>query len=156
MPSRETLVPIVVFTLEEFTCGFPLAAVRRVHRAVEVTSLPGAPVAIKGVVDLNGAVVPVFDFRVRLGLEARPIRSEDRFILTWASRLFLVTADSVLGLEEVPPWGSDGLPDHWEASSPLKGVARDSNGLILIYDLDQFLSKRDEVQLDKALGAMET
>ncbi len=59
MSALGALVPVVVFALEETICGFPMAAVNRVHPAVEVTLLPGAP----PVVDLNGSVDSVAGLR---------------------------------------------------------------------------------------------
>ncbi len=48
--------------------GLPLATVAEVLEATPVTRLPGAPPAVLGLVNVRGAIVPVLDTALLLGL----------------------------------------------------------------------------------------
>ncbi len=91
----------LVFTLDRGQFALLLSSVLRVVRAVEITPLPQAPEIILGVVNLQGALVPVIDVRRRFGLPGRAVRLEDRLILAVTPRRTLaLPVDSVAGVKE--------------------------------------------------------
>jgi purine-binding chemotaxis protein CheW len=71
---------LVIFTLDEQRYALHLAAVERVVRMVELTSLPKAPEIVLGVVNVRGRVVPVVNLRKRFGLAERGIRLSDHIL----------------------------------------------------------------------------
>ncbi len=94
---------LLTFRLAERRFGLDLTAVRRVVRAVEVSPVTEAPPGVLGVIDVQGQVVPVVDARVGLGLPTRPLRTEDRFILTAiGDRLAALKVDAVEEIVELP------------------------------------------------------
>jgi len=143
---------IVLFTLDEPRYALYLSAVERVVRAVEITPLPKAPGIVLGVINWQGKILPVMDIRRRFHLPERETDPDDRFIIARAAgRLVALAAESVTGLR--------GLTDLEEASAAqavpyaehLKGVAKVEGDLVLICDLDRFLSLDEEQKLDAAL-----
>ena len=52
---------------EEF--GLEILKVKEVIRTREITWIPKAPTFIKGVINLRGDVIPIFDLRDRFGLD---------------------------------------------------------------------------------------
>ena len=143
---------IVLFTLDEPRYALYLSAVERVVRAVEITPLPKAPGIVLGVINWQGKILPVMDSRRRFHLPERETDPDDRFIIARAAgRLVALAAESVTGLR--------GLTDLEEASAAqavpyaehLKGVAKVEGDLVLICDLDRFLSLDEEQKLDAAL-----
>ena len=142
-----------MFVLDELRCALPLAAVDRVVRAVEITSLPKAPEIIRGVINLQGQIIPVVDVRRRFGLPARKLSLEDRFIIASASRrLVALVADSVTGVREHDGRQASETGQTLSFAPYLKGVAKLPDGLVLIYDLDLFLSLDEQKGLDAALS----
>jgi purine-binding chemotaxis protein CheW len=140
---------IVVFTLDEPRCALYLSAVERVVRAVEITPLPKAPEIVMGVVNVQGRIMPVIDVRSRFRLPAREMRLDDRFIIArTSSRPVALVVDSVAGVLK--------LEDSAEQSFPfaeyMQGAAKTKDDLVLIYDLDRFLSLDEENMLDAALS----
>lgn len=145
-------VIIVVFALDELRYALLLSSVERVVRAVEITPLPKAPGIVLGIINVQGRIIPVIDVRQRFRLPAREIELDDRFIIaSTPRRLVALVVDSVSGVREL----ADGQMVNVEQSLPfaeyLKGVAKLEDNLVLIHDLDQFLSLDEEKALDAAL-----
>lgn len=147
---------LIIFRLDTARYAIPLADARRILHAVAVTRLPGAPTVVEGVVSVHGALTPVFQLRRRFGLPEREMQPEDHLVLVEADgRMALLHVDEV---EEVAAVDA-GLIDDPErvvpGPTPLSGVARLDDGLVLIHDLARFLSEAESDQLDEALAAIE-
>jgi purine-binding chemotaxis protein CheW len=144
---------IVVFTLDEPRYALFLSAVERVIRAVEITHLPKAPEIVLGVINLQGQVIPVVDIRQCIHLPAREMNIDDRFIIARTSRrlvaLVVNAVDGVRGLaEREMATAEQVLP----GAEYIHGVAKLEGNLVLICDLDQFLSFDEEQALNTALA----
>jgi len=50
--------------------GVPIREVREVVRLCPITGVPNMPVHIRGVINLRGSVLPVFDLRAKFGMAA--------------------------------------------------------------------------------------
>ena len=142
---------LVVFRLDQRRYALPLAVVERVVRAVDVTPLPKAPTIVLGAINVHGRVLPVLDVRRRFRLPTREIRPADWFLVADTARHTVVLviddsegvierphADIVVSTQIVP--GLDDFP----------GVVID-DGLVLIHDLERFLSLEEARALDEAI-----
>jgi purine-binding chemotaxis protein CheW len=58
----------VTFTLDQAEYGVEIMAVREIKGWTETTSIPHAPPHVRGVVNLRGVIVPIFDLRARFGM----------------------------------------------------------------------------------------
>lgn len=56
----------LTFTLGEESYGFPVLKVREIIRLCPITPVPQMPLYVKGVINLRGTVIPVFDLRAKL------------------------------------------------------------------------------------------
>jgi purine-binding chemotaxis protein CheW len=146
-------VRAVVFSLDGQRYALPLAAVRRIVRAVEVTPLPGAPATVLGAIDVEGSIVPVLDMRRRLLLPEREVGPDDQFLIASAKRgtvaLVIDAAEGVIERDESAITGSGRIAPGLEHFS---GVVSLDGGLALIHDLDQFLSHEQAHALDQSMG----
>ena len=145
---------VVVFTIAGQRYGLRLGAVERVLPAVEVVPLPRAPEVVLGVINLQGRIIPLVDIRSRFGLPAREIDLADHIIVARsARRTVALLAERVEGPgayseEETIPAAAV-LP----GTPYLEGVVALPDGMVLIHDLDAFLSLEEEAALTSALGA---
>lgn len=147
-----TLNQIVVFRLGESRCALPLTAVDKVIRAVQVTPLPQAPEIVSGVINLAGKVIPVINVHRRFQLEERDLQLDDRFIIAHTSRRTVaLVADSVSGYQELGDRQMIPVEESLSFAPFLRGVAKIEGDIIMIYDLDQFLSLDEETALDRAM-----
>jgi purine-binding chemotaxis protein CheW len=144
---------IVVFSLEEPRYALFLSAVERVLRAVEITPLPKAPESILGVINLQGQIVPVVDVRRPFRLPACEVGPSDRFIIArTSSRRVALAVNTVEGVRQLGEREIVTAKRILPGAEYIRGVAKLEDGLILICDLDQFLSSAEEQTLDAALA----
>lgn len=143
---------IIVFTLDELLYALPLPAVVKVIHAVEIRHLPKAPEIIAGIINVKGQIIPVADIRKRFGLEAHEINLDDRLIIAnTGKREVAILVDKVTGIRDLTPRQMSDAQETLPFAEQLKGVAKIDDELILIYDLEQFLSLEEEKVLEQAL-----
>ena len=131
-----------------------LDSVVRVLPALLCTPLPGAPPGIRGLVNVQGRILPVIDLAHRFGWLSPPLLLWQPFIwLKTTQRDLLLPVERVesalrCAAEDVVPANRPQVP-----SSMLSGVLRTASGLLLIQDVEQLLSATDETGLQAALQA---
>lgn len=144
---------IVVFALDEPRYALLLSAVERVVRAVEITPLPKAPEIVLGIINVQGRIIPVIDVRQRFRLPTREMKLDDRFIIARTSRRHVaLVVDSVTGFRELTEREIVNTEQALPFADYVKGVAKLEDNLVLIHDLDQFLSLDEEKVIDAALS----
>ncbi|MES2366964.1 MAG: chemotaxis protein CheW [Pseudomonadota bacterium] len=146
---------LLVFALGDQSCALYLQVVDRVVRAVEITPLPKAPDIVLGVVNVQGCVIPVINVRKRFGLSERDITLTDQLVITHTARrpvaLVVDTVTSVVECIARQLVVAEGILPGLEY---VQGVAKLKDGLILIYNLEQFLSLEEDVFLDQAMSPL--
>jgi purine-binding chemotaxis protein CheW len=143
---------LVVFTLDEQWYALHLEAVERVVRAVAITPLPKAPEIVLGILDFQGEVIPVIDVRKRFRLPEKELRPEDQFIIARARALKVaLVVDSAHGVMEESGRCTVAADAVLADMDYVAGVTRTGDGLVLIHDLDTFLSFGEENALAEAL-----
>jgi purine-binding chemotaxis protein CheW len=143
---------LLVFTLDDQRFALPATVVHETVAAVAVTPLPAAPAVVDGVVDVRGELVPVYDLRVRFGRPRRPVRADEHFVIASAGRRTVaLRVDRALELVEVSD--RDLLPARPDdpRMARVAGIARLPDGLVLVQDLEEFLSDSEAATLDEAL-----
>lgn len=144
---------IVLFSLDEPRYALYLSAVERVIRASEITPLPKTPKIILGVINFHGEIIPVIDIRKRFNLFSRELKLEDRFIIARTSkRLVVLVVDSVEGVYELEHHQFIAAGEAFPFTDYISGVAKIETNIVLINDLEKFLSLDEEKILDKALS----
>ncbi len=63
-----------------------IACVRELRGWTQETPLPQAPSYMRGVINLRGAVLPIVDMAVRLGLEAQEPTSRHVILVVWIGK----------------------------------------------------------------------
>ena len=57
----------LTFSLAKEEYGLPVLKVREIIKLMDITAVPQVPDHIKGVINLRGTIVPIFDLRARFG-----------------------------------------------------------------------------------------
>ena len=145
---------VLLVEVDCLRCGIPAADVAELHPVVATVALPGAPAVIDGAVDVRGSVVAVLELRGRLGLTRRPpLLSDHLIICRVGKRTVALRVDRAVELVSVPRHCIDEA-GHLNGGRHLSGVARLSDGLVLIHDLATFLSEEETAWLDGALDGL--
>ena len=143
---------LVIFLIGEQRFAIGVAAVEQVVRAAEISPLPEAPRGVRGVINLQGRIVPVFDLWSRFGQPDRAVRASDHLIVAHTHwRTVALLEDAVVsvvprGEGHVTP-AAEILPDL----ACVSGVMKTDDGLVLVQDVERFLSIEDHAALQMAL-----
>jgi purine-binding chemotaxis protein CheW len=148
----------LVFDVAGQRFGLPVEHVVQIIEMVAITPLPKAPEIVAGVINFRGRVIPVVDVRKRLNLSALTYSLRTPIVISRIrDHVTGLIVDSVSGVVQVAPAQ---LEEPTAIFSPetrpplplLSGVARLSDGLILILDLGTFLSREEEKTLKRAMS----
>jgi purine-binding chemotaxis protein CheW len=145
---------LLIFEVGGQRYGLPAADVREVLRAVTLTPLPHAPALVEGVINVRGTLIPVLDLRARFRLPPQPLDHTDHLIVARAAvRLVALRVDRALELARPDP----AAVERAEAVVPgvvyVAHLAKLPDGIVLIHDLNTFLSHAEAAELAEALSA---
>ncbi|MBZ0096086.1 MAG: chemotaxis protein CheW [Sulfuricella sp.] len=142
-----------VLCLDDMRAALPLPCVERVVRAVYLTLLPDAPEIVLGVVNVQGRIIPAVNMRRRFRLPDREITLTDQLVIAHTSqRTVALMADAVSGIFEYAEPDIVGAETIIPGLEYIDGVVKLSDGLILIHNLDRFLSLEEAESLDRAMA----
>jgi purine-binding chemotaxis protein CheW len=142
----------VVFELRGQRFALPLGAVDRIVRAVEILPLPGAPGPVLGAINVGGSIVPVYCACGWFGPRQREIHPDQQLLLVRSSSSAVaMVIDQAVGVIEFS--GDEITPSNTIAQGleRFQGVAKVEGGMVLIHDLEKFLSAPEAAQLAQAL-----
>ena len=143
---------LVVFTLDDHSYALPLFQVRRIIRVAGWTPLPQAPEMVLGVINISGEVIPVFNMRKRFGIPDREIHLSDQLIVAQTSkRAVALLVDHVENLIEEEKHQRVEIQEVIPDLKYIEGIVKLDSGLILIHNLESFLSVEEEKALDQSL-----
>jgi purine-binding chemotaxis protein CheW len=146
---------LVVFTLDDQRYAVSVSAVERIVRMVEITPVPHTPAIVLGVINVQGWIIPVIDIRKRFRLPAREPQLSDQILIARTSRRRVaLVVDTVI---EVVPLSAQEVVMGETILAQLDyvtGVVKRHDGLIIIHDLDRFLSLEEEQALHDAIDSM--
>ncbi len=142
----------ITFILEEQKIALRLSAVDRVVMAAEITPLPKAPDIVLGVINVAGKIIPVVNTRKRFRLPDREMRLTDQFIIAHtARRQVALLVDTTTAIIEPAPQEMMAAGDILPDLEYVEGVVKVKDGLILIHNLETFLSLEEETILEEAM-----
>lgn len=142
----------VIFQIGPRKLALETVFVQRVLRAVRITALPGAPAAVRGIINVRGALIPVYGLHRRLGL-AEPVVSLAHFLILArsGSRVAALLVDEICGVEEMAK--TTALEEVFAAPGERREAAAIAGEIILIQNLQRFLSGEEDLALDQALAS---
>jgi purine-binding chemotaxis protein CheW len=102
---------------------------------------------------LQGRVVPVFDLGTRFGEAMRVVRSSDHLVVARTpQRTVALLVGAVVGVVERAASAITSAAEVLPELESIVGVMILDGGLVLVHDLERFLSVDDEAALQHALN----
>jgi purine-binding chemotaxis protein CheW len=145
---------VLVFELAGQRLGLPATVLREIIRAVAIAALPKAPPIVEGVINLRGTIVPVLDIRQRFGLPPVALALEQHFLIAQANgRLVALRVDRALDLIPVDEGAIESAAGVAPGVEHVAGIVKLPDGLLVIHDLERFLSLDESGQVDAAVAA---
>ncbi|GGY22261.1 chemotaxis protein CheW [Paludibacterium paludis] len=119
----------LLFRMSGESYGVESVFVREVSRPTPLTSLPGTPPFVLGIVNLHGEIMSVLDLGLWSGLPAATCSGEERIIfLESGSMVFGILVECLLGTFPLPDSAIQSVSAP--RSRHLKGVTRDGATLL--------------------------
>ncbi len=144
----------LVFEVGGRRWGLAASVLREVIRAVAIAALPKAPPIVEGVINLRGTIVPVLDIRQRFALPPVPLAPDHHFLIAQANgRLVALRVDRALDLVAIDEHAITSPANVAPGAEHVAGIVKLDDGLLVIHDLEQFLSGDEARGLDAAVAA---
>lgn len=126
---------IVTFRVDERILGLDIGEVREIKGWQPETIMPEAPPHLRGVVDLRGTVVPVYDMRVVLGLSPTVATETHVIIVIETGRgVAALLADSVSDIVDVPEGALRPPPQIDGGKGLVKGLVVLDSAIVSLVD----------------------
>jgi len=160
--TTEETIQLVTFHVGPEEYGLDINALTEVVRPLKVTTLPGMPQFIEGVINLRGLIIPIVDMRKRFCLrELRDDPKKTRMIITRGAghgpagktgELLGLVVDSVSEVLHVPLRSIDRAPEAatGQTADYIAGLGKVGGRLIIILDRARLLSRQERVALAEA------
>ena len=133
--------------------GLALGVVREVTRAAAVSALPQAPPIVEGVVNVRGTLVPVLDIRQRFGVPPAPVAPDQHLLIAQAgTRLVALRVDRAIALVAVDEAAIESATRVAPGAEYVAGLATLPDGVLVIHDLERFLSLDESRDLEAAIA----
>ena len=135
---------LLTFTLGNELYAIDIMQVREVKGWSETTRLPNSPEFLRGVLNLRGAIVPIYDLRMRLSGElTQPEETHVIIILNLKQRIIGILVDAVCDILTVtpealkaPPNLDDGAADEAAANHQfVKSLIANGERMVVLLDL---------------------
>lgn len=152
--EQETIeeVKVIIFRLKDEEYGVDVNQVKSIERMERITRVPNTPPFVKGVINLRGVVIPIIDLRNRFGIELLEYNDSTRIVIVNVDDvevgLIVDAANDVIDIPinaiEPPPKVVGGVESKY-----LRGVAKLSNRLLILLNLDKVLNPDEVKELEK-------
>jgi purine-binding chemotaxis protein CheW len=139
----------VIFSINEQVYGVEILKIKEVVSYQKITPLPNMKGFIKGIINLRGVILPVFDLRDKFRLPETTFTSFHAIIvMEILGRIMGVIVDEISDVVEL-------LPEQVQAASSLppgvqveymRGIGKRDRELIVLLDVDRLLSP-DELEI---------
>ncbi len=149
----EKELQVVGFRIGNETYGVRIAAVREIVRVPEITSVPNAPEAIEGVINLRGKIIPVMDLRKRFGLAEIQSDKKNRILVVELDNKMLgLIVNSASEVLKIPPSDVEAPGSLFTdgESGYVTGVGKLKGRLIILLDIAKLLRRPEFKRLEEA------
>jgi len=141
MTSRQ----FVTFRIDEHLVGLDILKVREINRVLEITPVQQAPAYVRGLVNLRGQTVTVFDLGVRLGLSPRAVTETSHNVILKPEAVGLLV-DRIGDVEEAEETAVESPPANLNGigAAFIDCVVRLKDELVLVLSPEKILETTND------------
>lgn len=144
--EHQTNLQFITFRIGKEEYGVDIMAVREIKGWAPATRLPNSPHYVRGVINLRGLMVPIYDLRARFGGgETEITRTHVIIILKVGERVFGVLVDGVSDILTIPEDDIKPAPDMDSTvdSAYLRGLVTIKDRMVALLILDKLFTASD-------------
>ncbi|MBX3454717.1 chemotaxis protein CheW [Ferrovibrio sp.] len=142
----------LTFAIDQQVYGIDILSVREIRAWTDVTNLPNTPEYVRGIINLRGTIVPIYDLRVRLGGGVtKPTRMHVVIVVVAANGTFGLLVDSVSDILSIVDRDLQTVPETDAASDYrfLSAIVARDERMVSIIDLDRLVSGQAAMQMQQ-------
>jgi len=150
----------LTFALGEEIYAIGILSIKEIIEFGGLTTVPMMPPAIRGVINLRGAVVPVMDLALRFGKTASPVTKRTCIVIVETvadaeQQVIGVVVDSVHAVQEIAPADIEPAPSFGLKIAPdfVAGMGKVGGRFVILLAIAQVLSVVDLSALGQAAEA---
>lgn len=135
----------ITFTIGAEEYGVDIMSVREIKGWAATTALPNSPPYVRGVINLRGIIVPIFDLRARFGLGAtETTKTHVVIIVAVQNRIIGILVDAVSDILTIPSGDIRSVPDMDRSIDDafLDGLVAVGTRMVAIIALDRLFDLR--------------
>lgn len=143
---------LLIFQIDNQQFALPLTVVEKVIEIVEIRQLPKTPEYVYGIINMYGEIISVINLRSLFGLPSKEIELSDQLLIVSTSlfkhALWIDATDKIIEIDRNKIVRSEKLK---YGKKFVQGVVKLENGMVLINDVEKFLSSGELKELELAL-----
>ena len=150
MNAQDTQNQYLTFFLADEEYGVSILDVQEVRVWDGVTSIPNAPVYVKGVLDLRGVIVPIIDLRMRFNMET--VEYDETTVIVVLKievgdkqHIIGIVVDAVSDVLDVNEDQQKAAPDFETSGNTefISGLATVNNKMVILLDTNKLLTRKE-------------
>ena len=143
---------LIIFQLDNQQFALPITVVEKVIEIVDIRLLPNSPKYIFGIINMHGEIISVINLRSLFGLKEKEIELSDQLLIVTTSvfkhAIWVDATDKIIEIDKSKIVHSEEIK---YGGKYVQGVVKLENGLVLINDVEKFLSSDELKELELAL-----
>ncbi len=149
--EQSDILQLVSFKIGNEEFGVDILKVQEINKMVPITKIPNSPLFVEGVINLRGKVIPIVDFRTRLGLTKIEHTKDTRIVVVDVDgKTIGFIVDSVSEVLRIPANITEAPPEIVAGvdSEYIKSVGKLEDRLLILIDLNKILSVNEKNELN--------
>lgn len=145
----------VIFKLGNEEYGLDIMLVNAIEKYVDLVRIPNAPTYIRGIINLRGDIIPVFNLRKKFGLPEREQDDNTKLIVTKSHNILMAyEVDEVTEILEIPVSNISETPTIVKGpdTAYMKAVANINGRMLVLIDHDGIISENDKVNIESFIA----
>ena len=151
-PRKGETAQFITFAIGDEEYGVDIMMVREIKAWTETTPLPNSPAFMRGVINLRGAIVPIYDMRSRFGMgKTDPSKIHVVVVLALKKRTIGILVDAVSDIITVeksqiqPPPETDQDPQNAFVS----GLVTAGERMVMLLEADKLYDHSHEDHINE-------
>ena len=148
----------VVFKLDSENYGVDIGRVLGIEREQQIVRVPNTVSYIKGIMNLRGEIIPVYDLRKKFGLPAVQNQDIQFIIVRVKDSKIALEVDGVKEIHDVAQENKFPVPPICinENTRYFESVIKSDNTLIVLINVDYLLSDEEMKRIDELVNSEST
>ncbi len=136
----------LTFLLYGENYGIEILKVREIFGMQEITSVPGVPEYVQGVINLRGRIIPVIDLRLKFGFDENEYNKETCIIVVSIDEILVgIIVDTVSEVVDIPGDDIEQSPS-FGADTPteyLRGMGKVKEHVVILLNVENVFSVQE-------------